>query len=490
MPIASVNATLLDGALGQVPNNIIGHVAAIIGPSSTGSLLAPALYARPRDVQADFGKGPLVSLASQILYRTGKPALVMRTETASVGSYGSVDVSGKVGLSVVTTVGTVEPYDEYEAYVKIVVGGTVGVAGITYQTSLDGGRTLSEVKALGTATVINIAEGNVRFSMTAATLVAGDVWWCRTVAPAENAAKFTDAQTALEETALPWDFVIPATCLSATLVGAFDTWLTSLWNDNQMHKAARCCAVGPTTAQTEAQWIAALTADFASTTSKRIAVTAGYCEALEATPGRYQLRRPAGWFTACRALEKRIKPWKNDIGQVDLGSLGADIKIRDANGNRKDGLHDESLDPGLDSLGFETLTSLKGLSGVYCTTPYVKAPIGSDYYLWQYVAVTNRAADAATRTLMQRCRKYIFVDKKTGYIKDTEARDLNTEVEASVRAAVGDSVSAHSFAVGQTDNLLAQNAVVTGDLRIVPLAYPAGFDITIGMVNPATGVGA
>jgi hypothetical protein len=490
MPIASVNATLLDGALGQVPNNIIGHIAAIIGPSNDGPLLAPALFARPRDVQSNFGTGPLVSLASQVLYRTGKPALIIRTEAGTVGGYGTVDVSGKTGLSVVTTVAAQEPYDEYEAYVKIVAGGTVGVAGITYQTSLDGGRTLSEVRALGTATVINIPEGNVRFAMTAATLVAGDIWHCRTTAPVENAGKYADAQEAIEETSMPWDFVLPANPMSASSVALFDTWLQSIWNTRQMHKAMRCCAVGPTTAQTEAQWIAALTADFASTTSQRIAVTAGYCEAQEATDGRYQLRRPAGWFTACRALEKRIKPWKNDLGQVDLGSLGADIKIRDANGNRKAGLHDESLDPGLDSLGFETLTTLAGLSGVYCTTPYVKAPIGSDYYLWQYVAVTNRATDAASRTLMNRCRKYIFVDKKTGYIKDTEARDINTEVEAAVRTAVGDSVSEQTFAVGQTDNLLAQNALVTGDLRIVPLAYPAGFDITVGMVNPATGVGA
>lgn len=489
MPVASVGATLLDGALGQPQGSIVGHIAVIMGPSSDGPYVQPAMFARPRDVQNNFGKGPLVSLASQVLLRTGKPVIVLRTNVTTAGGYGAIDSTGKTGTSVVTADTDAEPYDEYEPYVKIVTGGTVGTAGITYQTSLDGGRTLSATKALGTANSITITEGNVKFDLDVGTLLAGDVFHCRTTPPTEDADDLEEARTAIEETNLYWDFVAPANCLDATAASAFNTWLESIWNSKQMHKAARICTRGPTTSETEATWQAAIAADFANFTSQRMSVSAGYCEAIEATPGKFQLRRPGGWFTTCRALEKRILPWKHDLGQVDLGNLGSDIKIRDANGNPKAGLHDESLNPGLDALGVETLTHLPGEVGVFCTTPYVKAAIGSDYYLWQYVAVTNRAVDAATKRLMKRCRKYIFVDRKTGYIKPSEARDINTEVEADVRAAVGDSVSALSFATGLTDNLLQQNARLTGDLRIVPLAYPAGADITVGMVNPATGVG-
>lgn len=487
MPIARVDITLLDGALGVVPSDVGGHIGVIAGPASTGPLNIPAAFARPRDVETNFGYGPMVDFATAAIARTGKPCVVLRTDTTTAGAYTSVITTGVTGTSVPTADTDYVPYDEYEPYVKVIAGGTIGVAGITYQWSLDGGRTLSATTALGTDNYIRFPSGNVAFDLAAGTLVAGDYFSCRTTAPLENSSDFADAMTAIGEMAYDWDFVAFASQMSGSDVGAVDAWLEGRWALSR-HKAARLRTRSPNVGETEAQYLASLAADFSGVTSKRIAVTAGYCEFTSSAAGARKYRRPAGWITTCRALSKGIKPWKNDLGQVDLGNLGGDVKIRDANGNRKAGLHDESIDPGLDALGFETLTTLEGYKGAYVTTPKVLANVGSDYYLWQYVAVTNRAADAATRRLMARCRKYIYVNPATGYIKDTEARDINKEVESEVRNAVGDAVSAQTFAVGRTDNLLAQNAKVTGDLRIVPLAYPAGFDITMGFVNPATGV--
>lgn len=490
MPIPQVNLTLLDGALGVIPSSVAGHVAVIAGPSSTGTLLTPAAFARPRDVETNFGYGPMVDLACAAIGRTGKPAVVVRMDTTSDGAYGSVDTTNVDGTSVPTADTDYKPYDEYEPYVIVVTGGTIGVSGITYKWSLDGGRTLSGETALGTDAYIRFPSGNVAFDLAAGTLIAGDYFFCRTTPPTPDSSDFADAMSAIGEMAYDWDFATFATNVDATQAGAIDTWLSGLWDSDAKHKAARVCARTPTVGESEATYLASLAADFASFASTRMTVTAGYCEFTSSATGARKYRRPAGWITTCRALSKQIKPWKNDLGQVDLGNLGGDVKIRDASGNRKAGLHDESIDPGLDALGFETLTSLPGFKGAYITTPRVMANVGSDYYLWQYAAVVNRAADAASRRLLARCRKYIFVDKTTGYITSTEARDINKEVESEVRNAVGDSVSALSFAVGQADNLLAQNAHVTGDLRIVPLAYPAGFDVTIGFVNPATGVTA
>jgi hypothetical protein len=346
------------------------------------------------------------------------------------------------------------------------------------------------VTALGTASSITLSSGNVKLDLAAGTRVAGDVTTVRTSAPLENNSDFADAMTAIGECGMSWDFVSFANHMTAAQCGTVDTWLSALWAKG-IHKAARLTARGPAVGETEAQYLASLASDFSGFVTQRMTVSAGYAEFASGVSGRLY-RQPISRITTCRALSSKVKPWYNDLGQVDLGPVSNDCKIRDASGNRKAGLHDEALDPGLDALGFETLTTLQGYGlSAYVTTPKTMALVGAtDYYLWQYVAVVNRASDAAQSYLIARCRKPIKVDPKTGYITDTEARAINRGVEAAVRNAVGDAVSALSFAVGRTDNLLAQNAIVTGDLRIIPLAYPARFAITLGFTNPAIGIAA
>ena len=326
----------------------------------------------------------------------------------------------------------------------------------------------------------------MKFSLTSATLVAGDYWTCRTTPPLESAQDAADARTAIAASALPWDFVAPANVVSGTEAGAIDTWLGTLWAAGK-HKGARVSARGPAENESEATWAAAVTADFAAVASQRMAVGTGYVEFQAAIPGKPQLRRPEIWITTARSLRKDFKPWKQDIGQVDLGNLGSDVKIRDTSSNPKTGLHDESINPGLDTAGFETLTTLEGFGGAYCTTPNVKCALGSDYYLWQYIALINRAADAAFTRLMLRCRKFLFLAPATGYLTDVEAKDIDNDVVDAVRSVVGDSVSAITFAIDRSQNLLPPGTRPRGALRIVPLAYPPGFDVSIGFTGPANG---
>ena len=487
MPIATVNLTLLDGALGALPTNTQGDVAIVAGPATSGPFLSPALFARPADIQKVFGAGPLVEYASLLTYRSGnKPVIVVRTHTTTDGGYGALDDTGITGACVPTADPTFAPYDEYDAYCQIVVGGTVGSAGITYQTSLDGGRTLGPVLALGTATSITIAAGNVKWNLTSASLTAGDFWVQRTTAPLEGSTDLTDAMTVMQACRQAWQFATFASHMTAAMGESVMVWLDAMFNGGK-RRAARICTRGPAVGEADADWQTSIIAEWTGATSKRCAVSAGYAEFQSALPGAAQYRRPAGWITTSRALSPNINPTRNDLGQVNLGNLGADVKISDSQGNPKPGLHDESINPGLDAMGFETLTSLPGLPGVYCTTPKVLCPIGSDFYLWQYVECINRAAEAVDLALLLRCRAPIEVDSKTGYITSTEAEAINSAVNAAVQSAVGGSVSGASFQVSRTDNLLQQNAFVTGQETIIPLAYPAGFNVTIGFSNPANG---
>jgi len=280
MPAASVSISLLEGALGVQPNNIQGHIAVIAGPASSGPLLTPAAFSRPQDVIANFEAGPLVEYASTVIKNTGKHCIVVRTDSTTAGAYGTVTTTNAVttaGTSVVTADATVEPYDEYEVYFKCITGGTIGVAGITYQWSLDGGRTMSATTALGTAATVTLTSGNVKLDFAAGTRVAGDVTTVRTSAPAENNSDFADAMTAIGECGMSWDFASFANHMTAAQCGTVDTWLSALWAKG-IHKAARLTARGPAVGETEAQYLASLASDFSGFVTQRMTVSAGYAE--------------------------------------------------------------------------------------------------------------------------------------------------------------------------------------------------------------------
>lgn len=482
MPIPTVDITQSNGALKSLPGNVLGDIAVVAGPSTTGDLLIPAAYARPEDVIADFGAGPMVELAATLLTRApGKPLIVCRTGADTDGDYGAVDDTGMTGACTPSEHTATVPYDEYEARVDFVTGGTVGVAGITYQWSLDDGRTKSAVTALGTATTITFGAGNVAFDLTAASVVAGDYFRCRTVAPQLSAQNLADAQTAIQEISLPWDFVAWANPLDATAIGLNDVWLQAMW-DLGVCKKSMGSWRGPNEGETEAQYLAAFAAAMAGVTSSYQAIGAGYCEFVAATNGKRQYRRPMHWIVAVRAL-RVTRPTRTDLAEYDLGSLGPDIKIRDASGNRKAGLHDELIDPGLDTLGAMTLYTAKDRNGnpigVYLTTPNIICADDDDGYLWQYRSLRNKTADAVRTALLAWARRPLAIVQKTGYLQPKEASNINADVDDIVRTAVGDSVTAAGFQINTTDSLAVKNPRLAGKQKLVPLVYPAGFDVDL-----------
>src|SRR6185295_10446011 len=157
MTTPKVTITTTDGGLGTVPNQG-GKLVAVLGPAVSGVYETPAGYGRPKDVIAAFTSGPLVEWATYFQARYGRGAIPIRTHaTGTAGSAGSLVTTGVLGTSAVTIGGTPAPTDDLDVVFKVVTGGTIGTAGITYQTSLDGGRTFSPVTALGTATTLTIS---------------------------------------------------------------------------------------------------------------------------------------------------------------------------------------------------------------------------------------------------------------------------------------------------------------------------------------------
>lgn len=93
------------------------------------------------------------------------PAALYGMPQSTAGSYGTIDNSGVTGTALFAVDSSVHPYGTYEAWIRIKTGGTVGTTGITYQWSLDGGRTWSNTTALGTADTITIPNSNVKFTI-------------------------------------------------------------------------------------------------------------------------------------------------------------------------------------------------------------------------------------------------------------------------------------------------------------------------------------
>ena len=150
----AVDLTILDGGLGIIPPTN-GDVLAIVGPASSGPLNTPAAFARGKDVQTNFTSGLMVEAAALLIQLTGKPVVVIRTNTTTPGTTTGF-ASSFAGTAVPSIDASTVPDDDYEVYLQVVAGGVLGTPGVTYQWSLDDGRTLSAVTALGAALTITI----------------------------------------------------------------------------------------------------------------------------------------------------------------------------------------------------------------------------------------------------------------------------------------------------------------------------------------------
>lgn len=140
-------------------------VLVIIACAAGGDVDDPTVCRNDRQPADEFTAGPLVDVGKIVIGEGRQPAVLVRATTATPGAYGSLDDDDFAGTAEPAVDATSVPYNAYEAYVAFETGGELDTAGITYRTSLDGGRTLSGLKALGTGTSVLIEEGNVEFTL-------------------------------------------------------------------------------------------------------------------------------------------------------------------------------------------------------------------------------------------------------------------------------------------------------------------------------------
>jgi len=477
----AVNLTELDGALGIVPTTA-GRLLAVVGVSSAGPLDTPATFARVSDLRASFGDGPGVEAAAIMIERFGRPVMFVRTGQTTAGSYPAAAAVVRLGAgtSVITVdnVGTA-PFDDFEFYFEVVNPGTIGVDGITFQWSLDGGRTLSPVTALGVATDFTFPDsGGATIEFAAGTLVLGDVATFRGLAPKWNTTEVGTALDALFASSVAWENAFVVGDLDATDIDVIDPKFTAALTAGKYRGWFAGVRV-PTIGETEAAYAAALDSAFSSKATNHGEICAGGCKTISSVSGRRYLRSPA--FTV--APREQSVSEEINIADVNLGVLPG-VSIKDANGN-PDG-HDESLNPGLDDLRFTVLRTWDGLQGVYVNRPRVFSAAGSDFDIFPKRRVLNITHGALRNFFIRRLNKPIRVDATTGFILESDAREIESGARSAMRSTLlaKPKASAVEFTLSRTDNLLSTKTL-TGNARVIPLAYPEFIDLSVGFLNPA-----
>lgn len=470
----------LDGALGVLPPG--ARLFALVGPCSKGPVNKPAAYGRITQLVQDLGQGPLVEAAAHYIERYGGQVVVTRTDASTPGSYGTLDDSGVGGTSTITA-GLTEPLDDYEAAVEILTGGTVGTAGITYRWSLDGGRTWSPATALGTDTSIELPDSGVSFDLDAGDLEVGDAWSVVTQAPQWSAAELGAALDALRDTSIGWELVEVVGHLDGDALDMVDLKVVGM-AERGKYRAWIGSFRMPEPGEDAATYRAAFESAFGSKSTVHGMVCAGACKLTSSVSGR-KYRRPVAFAIAAR--EASVSEEVN-TADVNLGAL-AGVSITDDNGNPDE--HDESVFPGLDDSRACVLRTWDGLQGVYVNRPRLLSPEGSDFQLLPHRRVMNLAHEALRGYFLRRLNRPVRVDKQTGFILESDAQEIEAGARAAMRGALlaKPKASEVEFALSRTDNLLSTKTM-TGQARVVPLAYPEFIELEVGFMNPALAVQA
>jgi Protein of unknown function (DUF2586) len=472
MSVPSVSITELDGQLGTLP--VGTRCLVVIGDTSTGTVNTPAAYARTKDVVNAFTSGAAVVLANRFIQLYNKPVIIIKTAATTVATSTAV-VANNAGTSVLSAGADTTADDSYEPYIVFVTGGTQGVAGITYQTSLDGGRTLGPVTALGVATSIVIPNsGGIGIAIGAGTVIAGATATWRTTGPAPNSADLTAALTALANYTGNWDVACFANPIDGSLFDTIETGFAAAALTSKCYIASFRI---PTIAESEATYKTAFDTAFGSKATTRGGVCAGSCESVDPISGRQYLR-PISF-----EVGPRIASQSEEIDAANTDEPLVGVNITDVNGNPK--YHDERLNPGLDDSRAITLRTFLELQGVYINNPRLLSAAGSDFEFVQHRRIMNIARLALINYFTRRLSKPVLVNATTGYILEEEARDIEAGANALLSATLLTKPKASDafLTLNRTDNIISLKTL-RATAFIVPLAYPKAITIDLGFRNP------
>jgi hypothetical protein len=469
--------------LGNVAPSPSGTIA-VFGTSSGGPSATPTgPYYRTDNLVTDFGYGPGVELAAQLI-QSGIPVIFNKVDTDTPGDVGSITHTG-TGTSVLTITG--DPFDRYDVIVTPVKAGTAGTdPEPQFTISLDGGVTVSKAITMPANHVYAglAASTGMTLNFTAATLVVGDTYTFETTPPLWAAADVATAVTALKNSTKEAGLIYvvgPAEKADANTISAAT---------NEFEPANKFVSVilesRDFDGDSEAAWMADLINDFQTfePTGQNVGVAAGYALIPSAISG-VNFRRNIGQLAIVRAGLVAIS---RDLGAVEDGAL-----LNNKTGNPVETVyHNEATNPGLDGARFITVTSYNGYPGqFFITNPNLMVDPSSDFTLLQYRRVINETARLTNIFFTAKLSTDVRLSRKTGFILERDARALESGNNSLLSAGITNPGYASFTAtiVSRVDEI-SSTKTLTVTVQVLPLGYIKTVNVTLTFINPALGAAA
>lgn len=368
-----------------VTDGDVDRRAIVIGISSLGSGLS-IWYQSGLAAQNELGYGDAVDTLAQIIEQpnpngnsTKYPAAMYSCSIGTQGSYGAIDTSGVTGSAAPSFDGAVRPFGTYQIYYRIIQGGTLGTDGITFVSSLDGGRTESRITALGTALSHTMADGNSKtiFGTLGATLVAGDVIRGNTLGPVPGTSDVDDAFDALAKSGYRFALVVCDFPADAAMLAHFTTGLNKLKAAGK-RVTVLCRPRNPNweTDETDSAWNTSIANDYRTYNDSRICPSAAYGLLTDAMTTRKYLRSDLAQYAA-----DVVRIPRHEVPNVPADQAESNFKLVNAAGTtigHDEGPRGSSTGLSSDSQGnrFRSVQRLpddKRVEDVYSTVPWVLA---------------------------------------------------------------------------------------------------------------------
>lgn len=498
------NITIVDGgATVVVPS---ASVQLVIGTSTSGTAAQIVATKNPQTLQSTFGAGKLVEAAAYPIL-AGGTVLAMRAAKTASGTATAVTFVG-TGTSVITITldGTNGAFDDYYIVFKVTLGGTIATGPISFQISLDAGRTFGPVLSLGVATTYVIPNTGVTLNFAAGTLVTGDQATASTAAPTCSNANVQACINAFQASQYSIGGIGSAHILGTSAgadATAFDGYLGTLANGYIFTRTfvdvrdASPAAKWGGTGETESVWSSSIQTDYSATSAKRVCAGAGHWNMpsayANAAYGAPRYRRNMAWAAAARQV---TVPPQRHLGRFRDGALGK-IVVDPVN-DPLDGFiyHDDRVTPGLDyfSAGtggrFMTTRTRIGQQGVFVSNPLSLAPLGSDFALLPNGLVMDVACSIVHQTAQLFVNDDLRVIPPGNTIDERDARTIENTIYQTIQSFMiaTKMISAASVVVDRTNNLLTTK-VVNITITITGRAYVLQENLTIGFQNVAAAAG-
>ena len=373
------------------------------------------------------------------------------------------------GTATLLDTSTHSPVDAYEIQVVVTRAGALGAGAFKY--SLDGGNSFSGDILIPSGGKYVIPDTGVVLTFSG-TFVLADVYTGTSTAASYGNSDVTAAFTAAFATVTPWGFChvvgTPTSAANAASLAATVSTAMALAEANFRHVFA--VLEEPTTESDST-----VAAAFVSFVDKNIQMVAGDTRITSPLSGRRH-RRNGAWAYAARLSATKLS---SHPGQLESSNVGGALK------NVTSIYRNERDTPGLDAARFVTLRDYINQPGYFITDGMTMAAPGSDFASVMNLRVMNRMRDVAYAKALLFLNKDLRVSSSTGYILETEAK----KIESNIKQALVDTVvsegeaSGVEVAVSRTDNLLL-TSTLNIEISGIPKGYARRIVVTIGFKNP------